>query len=153
MGSLSDIMVSKLEYQTFTSEFEFHWVSHSYNFVPHLNKKLCKLLNASIPLTDSLFLWFSREATWHLHKVGVILLVIKGYSTLGNTCLAELTLSLGTWGTPKWGMSRGSSIFLDGHTCVSFHAWTFTIKWFCVKLTLWKSDKYLINNIDCLRQI
>ena len=34
------IMVSKLDQQTFTSEFEFHWVPYSFGLVPHQNKKL-----------------------------------------------------------------------------------------------------------------
>ena len=37
-------MVSKLDWQTYTSEFESHWVPHSYGLVPHLSKKLSKLL-------------------------------------------------------------------------------------------------------------
>ena len=36
-------MVSKLDLQTYTSEFEFHWVPLSYGLVPHLSKKLSKL--------------------------------------------------------------------------------------------------------------
>ena len=44
MGTSGDIMVSMLDQQTFTSEFESHWEPHLYSLVPHLNKKLCKLL-------------------------------------------------------------------------------------------------------------
>ena len=38
-------MVSKLDSQTFKSEFQFIWLPLSYNFVLHLKKKkrLCKL--------------------------------------------------------------------------------------------------------------
>ena len=36
-------MVSKLDEQTYTSEFESHWVPLSYGLVPHLSKKLSKL--------------------------------------------------------------------------------------------------------------
>ena len=36
-------MVCKLAWQTYTSEFESHWVPLSYGLVPHLNKKLSKL--------------------------------------------------------------------------------------------------------------
>ena len=39
-------MVSKLDQQTFSSEFESHWVSHSYGLVSHLSKK--SLVNYSI---------------------------------------------------------------------------------------------------------
>ena len=35
-------MVSKLDKQTYTSEFESHWVAFSYGLVPHLSKKLSK---------------------------------------------------------------------------------------------------------------
>ena len=37
------VMVSKLDLQTYTSEFKSHWVPHSYGLVPHLSKKLSKL--------------------------------------------------------------------------------------------------------------
>ena len=36
------VMVSKLDWQTYTSEFESHWVPLSYVLVPHLSKKLSK---------------------------------------------------------------------------------------------------------------
>ena len=42
-GASSDVMVGKLDYQTYTSEFESYWVPHSYVPVQHLSKKLCKL--------------------------------------------------------------------------------------------------------------
>ena len=32
-------MVSKLDLQTYTSEFESHWAPLSYGLVPHLSKK------------------------------------------------------------------------------------------------------------------
>ena len=35
-------MVSKLDLQTFMSEFNSHWVPHSYGLVLHLSKKLCR---------------------------------------------------------------------------------------------------------------
>ena len=35
-------MISKLDYQTFTSEFESHWIPHPYGFVPPLSKKFSK---------------------------------------------------------------------------------------------------------------
>ena len=37
-------MVNKLDDQTFTSDFESHWVPHSYGLPPHLNKNLHELL-------------------------------------------------------------------------------------------------------------
>ena len=37
-------MVSKLNLQTYTSEFESHWVPHSYDLVLRLSKNLRKLL-------------------------------------------------------------------------------------------------------------
>ena len=37
-------MVNKLDYQTLTSEFESHWVPHSFGLVSHLGKILSKLL-------------------------------------------------------------------------------------------------------------
>ena len=37
-------MVNKLDSETFTTEFESHWVTHKYDLLPHLNKKLTKLL-------------------------------------------------------------------------------------------------------------
>ena len=38
-GASGGIMVSKLDKQTFKSEFESHWVPYSYGLVPHLSKK------------------------------------------------------------------------------------------------------------------
>ena len=43
-GAFGGIMVSKLDKQTYTSEFECHWVPLSYGPVPHVTKKLSKLL-------------------------------------------------------------------------------------------------------------
>ena len=45
MGASGGVMVSKLDYPTFTNELKLHWVSHLCGYVPHLNKKLCKLLH------------------------------------------------------------------------------------------------------------
>ena len=42
-GTSDVVMVCNLDKQTYTSEFESHWVSHSYGLVPHLSKKLSKL--------------------------------------------------------------------------------------------------------------
>ena len=39
-GTLGGVMVSKLNKQTFTSEFESHWAPHSVGLVPHRSKKL-----------------------------------------------------------------------------------------------------------------
>ena len=39
-GASGGVMVSKLDKQTFTSEFESHWVPLSYGLVPHLSKSL-----------------------------------------------------------------------------------------------------------------
>ena len=38
------VMVSKLDEQTYKSEFESHWVPHSFRFVTHRIKELRKLL-------------------------------------------------------------------------------------------------------------
>ena len=43
-GASGSVVVSKLDKQTCKSEFESHWVPRSFGLVPHLNKKLCKLL-------------------------------------------------------------------------------------------------------------
>ena len=42
VGASGGVMVSKLGYQTYTSEFESHWVPLSYGLVPHLSTKLSK---------------------------------------------------------------------------------------------------------------
>ena len=42
-GTSGCVMVNKIDKQTFTSEFDFHLVPHSYILVPHLSKKLSKL--------------------------------------------------------------------------------------------------------------
>ena len=51
-GASGGVMVSKLDKQTYTSEFESHWVPLSYGLVPHLSKKLNKISNV---LRHSLF--------------------------------------------------------------------------------------------------
>ena len=38
-GALGSVIVSKLDLQTYTSEFESHCVPHSYGLVPYLSKK------------------------------------------------------------------------------------------------------------------
>ena len=37
------VMISKLDLQILTYEFELHWMPHSHGLVPHLNKTLRKL--------------------------------------------------------------------------------------------------------------
>ena len=43
-GTSGGVTVSKLDSQTYTSEFESHWVPHSFGLVPHRSKELCELL-------------------------------------------------------------------------------------------------------------
>ena len=43
-GASGSVVVSKLDKQTCKSEFESHWVPHSFGLVPHVSKKLSKLL-------------------------------------------------------------------------------------------------------------
>ena len=42
-GTFGGVMVNKLNYQTYTSEFESHWVPHSFGLVPQRSKELRKL--------------------------------------------------------------------------------------------------------------
>ena len=42
-GTSGSVMFSKVEQQTYTSEFESHWLPHSYVLGPHLSEKLSKL--------------------------------------------------------------------------------------------------------------
>ena len=44
-GTSNGVLISTLDYQPFTSEFEYHWVSHSYGLLSHLCKKLTKFLH------------------------------------------------------------------------------------------------------------
>ena len=44
LDASGSVVVSKLDKQTCRSEFESHWVPHSFSLVPHLSKKLSKLL-------------------------------------------------------------------------------------------------------------
>ena len=39
VGASGDVMVSKLDKQTFTSDFESHYMLHLYDLVPRLCKK------------------------------------------------------------------------------------------------------------------
>ena len=43
-GTSGGVMVSKLDLQTYTSEFESHWVPHSFGLVLNRSKDLRKLL-------------------------------------------------------------------------------------------------------------
>ena len=45
-GASGGVMVRKLDLQTYTSEFESHWVPLSYGLVPQLSKKLSKFPHA-----------------------------------------------------------------------------------------------------------
>ena len=45
LGTFGGVMVSKLDLQTYMSEFESHLVPHSFCLVPHQSKELCKLLS------------------------------------------------------------------------------------------------------------
>ena len=38
MKQAKNLQFNKLDLQTITSEFESHWVPHSYGLVPHLSK-------------------------------------------------------------------------------------------------------------------
>ena len=42
-GTSGGVTVSKLDWQTYTSEFESHWAPRSVGLVPHQSKALCKL--------------------------------------------------------------------------------------------------------------
>ena len=48
-------MINKLDKQTFTSEFESHWVSHSYGLVPHLSEMQTALLRMVTRVTESIY--------------------------------------------------------------------------------------------------
>ena len=43
-GTFGGVMVSKLDEQTYMSEFESHWMPHLFGLVPHRSKELRKLL-------------------------------------------------------------------------------------------------------------
>ena len=43
LGTSGGVTVSKLDKQTYTSEFESHWAPHSFGLVPHQSKALWKL--------------------------------------------------------------------------------------------------------------
>ena len=68
-GASVGIMVSKLVWQTYGSELESHWVAHSFGLVPHLDRKLSKLLIVVTGLINTYFkkMWivsckcFNRE--------------------------------------------------------------------------------------------
>ena len=55
-------MVSKPDEQTFTSEFDFYEVSHSYGFVPLLSKKLSELTNHLNNFHDEMPMFFYKRA-------------------------------------------------------------------------------------------
>ena len=47
-GTSGGVMVSKLDQQTYTSEFESHWVPHSFGLVLNRSKELRKLLHLGV---------------------------------------------------------------------------------------------------------
>ena len=55
-GTSGGVTVSKLDKQTYTSEFESHWAPHSFGFVPHRSKELCKLLKVTWVLFGLVFI-------------------------------------------------------------------------------------------------
>ena len=59
IGASAGVMVSKLDEQVFMSEFDSHWVPHSYGLVPHQSKKLSK--------TQQFCVWFFFYCVPHLH--------------------------------------------------------------------------------------
>ena len=82
-------MVSYVNNQTITGEFESHWEPHSYGLIPHLSQTLCKSL-----LRVNTQLCFSQKYTTkinsekendkHTHTLTLIIicLVSYGISTL-----------------------------------------------------------------------
>ena len=58
LGTSGGVMVSKLDSQNYTSEFESHWVSHSFGLVLNRSKDLRKLLpRISLFFSEVLPLW------------------------------------------------------------------------------------------------
>ena len=47
LGASSGVMVSKLDWKAFTSEFLSHWMLYSYGLVPYQSKKKKKKLKQS----------------------------------------------------------------------------------------------------------
>ena len=81
-GASGGLMVGKLNKQTYTSEFESHWVPHSYGLVAHLSKKLSKLL-----------LYYLRVKYWIVEEICSHLNSIENYKFL--------LLWKNTWILPK----------------------------------------------------
>ena len=49
LATSGGVTVSKLDLQTYMSEFESHWAPHSFGLVPRRSKVLCKLLLTNPP--------------------------------------------------------------------------------------------------------
>ena len=47
VGTSGGVMICKLDKQTFTSEFESHWVLYSYRLQSHVSKVLSQLLSTT----------------------------------------------------------------------------------------------------------
>ena len=86
VGASGSVIVSKLDLQTYTSEFESHWVPHSYGLVPHLSKKLSKLSPSKKRRRRKLFFQDHRR----LRRLFEIKLgrkdLIKGIKKQGSSC-------------------------------------------------------------------
>ena len=64
MVAFSGVMVNKVDYQIFISEFESHWIPLLYSPVLHLSNKLTKLINKSFFF---LFRWSNRNSCFQRH--------------------------------------------------------------------------------------
>ena len=117
------VMVSKLDLQTYTSEFESHWVPHSYGFVPHLSKKLCKLpyIYIYIYITTHthtyiyiyLYLYIYIQHSWKKSRIRQLHLCIVVWSLPPKSVL-DMAQTIWWWGSTLafWGMLSNHSFSL-----------------------------------------
>ena len=93
---------SKLDKQTYTSEFESHWVPHSFSLVPHRSKEVCKLLDlgrygckgyTSVALGYSEVTLFRERENEHFVILSIVywLYTLLCRSSMSSNCLVFRT--------------------------------------------------------------
>ena len=104
---IGGVMVSKLDLQTYTSEFESHWAPLSYGLVPHLSKKslvnyLCRRVR---PRTNDCPGYDIK------HSDGEVLVMLGAlgnaeYLFVAIALWSTLTRSGSSWNDPIYGSNR-----------------------------------------------
>ena len=124
------VMIRNFSWQTFASEFEFHGVLYSYGLVPHLSKKLRKLLMYLFiccqlhSVRNHYFFKFYLECTWGW--------VVWGWIWILNFVLKSKRGQSNIFGYNHISLQSRPWIFFFGFVYITlacnFHSWNVTCK-------------------------